>query len=155
MQVRLEFVGPGWMILSITHGQQAAQLVASYLRDTPRDLLEALVRVLHGEPEARILVEHEPDVSLLRLRLLPGELLRIEVHGPGDDGPPPEPLDEPVFRHTEPAERFAGRVLGELDGLLREGGEAGYGQRWGLHPFPRRPYDALAQVLRDRGLRPG
>ncbi|HEX6911696.1 MAG TPA: hypothetical protein VF142_14940 [Longimicrobium sp.] len=83
---------------------------------------------------------------------MPGELLRIEVHGPGDDGPPPEPLGEPVFRHTEPAERFAARVLGAFDALLREGGEAEYARRWGLYPFPRGPYDALAQLLRDRGL---
>lgn len=155
MQVRITGLDAGWMTLSLAHGEQAAELVASYLRDTPRDLLEALVRLLHGEQEARILVEHEPDVSLLRLRLLPRELLRIEVHGPGDDGPPPEPLGEPVFRHTEPAERFAARVLGEFDRLLREGGEAGYLSRWCLYPFPRRACDALARVLRDRGLRPG
>ncbi len=155
MQVRITDLEAGWLTLSLVHGEQAVELVASYLRDTPRELLEALVRLLGGEPEARIFVEHEPDVSLLRLRMLPGELLRIEVHGPGNDGPPPEPLGEPAFRHTEPAERFAARVLGEFDRLLREGGEAGYERRWGLYPFPRRPYDALTHILCERGLRPG
>lgn len=154
MYVRLEFVGPGWMALSLSDGAHKVEIVASYLRDTPRDLLESLAQLLSGQREARILVNEEPAEWLLRLRLLPGELLRMEVHGPGGDGPPPEPLGEPVFRHTERAERFAARVLGEFERLLREGGEDGYRYHWGLYPFPRRAYDSLAHILRERDVLP-
>jgi hypothetical protein len=76
------------------------------------------------------------------------ELLRVEVYGPGEDGPPPDPLTDPVFRHTEPAERFAARVRHEFERALREHGEAGYERLWGLYPFPRRAYDALGDALR-------
>jgi hypothetical protein len=150
MQVRLEMDGAGWMRLLLTHGPQSIQLAASYLHDTPRELLEALTRLLsHTPQEERVAFLFEPDEWLLRLRPLAGGLLRIEVHGPGDDGPPPEPFGEPRFRHTEPADRFAARVFGEFQRVLGEGGEADYVHRWGL-PFPRRAYDALASVLRDR-----
>jgi hypothetical protein len=149
MQVRLEFEGSGWMRVSLTHGGQAAELLASYLDDTPRELLEALVRLVRTGGEDRILFNEEPGERPLRLRVLSGGLLRIEVHPPGEDGPPPEPLGEPLFRHTEPAERFAARVAAEFARVLREGGEAAYRDRWG-YPFPRHAYDELTALLRQR-----
>jgi hypothetical protein len=155
MQARLELMGHGWLTLSLSHGEQAAELVASYLHDTPRELLEALVRLLSDEGEARVVFHQEPGEWLLRMRRFSGELLRIEVHGPSEDGPVPEPLGEPMFRHTEPAERFTARILGEFDRVLREGGEEGYARSWSLDPFPRRAYEALTHALRERGLRPG
>jgi hypothetical protein len=150
MQVRLNLEGHGWLTLSLAHGEQEVELVASYLRDTPRELLEALARLLRGGSEERIVFLQEPGEWLLRLRKLPGGLLRIEVYGPSEDGPIPEPLGEPVFRQTEPVERFAARVLGEFSRLLREGGEDEYARRWGLAPFPRRAYEALTSALGDR-----
>lgn len=149
MQVRLEMKGAGWMQLDLAHGPDEVGIFSGYLVDSPGDLLDALVRLLTAaETEARVLFNAEPGEWVLRMRMLPGRLLRVEVHGPGEDGPPPEPLGEPVFRHTEPAERFAARVWHEFHRLLREHGEDGYQRLWGMYPFPRRGYDALEAALR-------
>lgn len=148
-------VGPGWMRLMLTHGPQSVELIASYLNDTPRELLDALLRVLGREREARVILVEEPGEALMRLRVLPGELLRIETYAPTEDGPPPDDPGEPVFRHTEPAERFAARIWSELGRLLREHGEDGFHRQWGLRGFPRHEYDTLEALLRARDVLPG
>lgn len=155
MQVRMELTGPGWMRLTLAHGPRSVELIASYLNDTPRELLDALLRVLNGEREARVVLVEEPGEAVMRLRVLPGELLRIETYAPTEDGPPPGDPGEPVFRHTELAERFAARVWGELGRLLREHGEDGFHRHWGLGGFPRQEYDTLEALLRARDVLPG
>lgn len=148
MQVRLDMEGEGWLTLTLTHGPQTVQIVGGYLVDSPRDLLDALVRLMAGgEREIRVIFNQEPGEWVLRLRMLSGRLIRVEVHGPGEDGPP-EPLGEPVFRHTQPVERFASTVWHEFQRQLSEGGEAEYDHRWGLYRFPRRAFDALAVALK-------
>jgi hypothetical protein len=146
MQVRLDMEDAGWLTLTLVHGPQTVRIDGGYLVDSPRDLLEALVTLMAGgEREARVIFNQEPGEWVLRLRMLSGRLLRIEVHGPGEDGPP-EPLGEPVFRHTEPVERFASRVRDEFQRQLSEE----YDRRWGLSRFPRRAFDALGTALEIR-----
>jgi hypothetical protein len=155
MQLRLECEGEGWLTLTLAHGPQRAALLGGYLRDTPRELLESLVRLLNDSREERVLFDQEPDAWLLRLRILPGRLLRIEVHFMEGDVPPPDPPAELLFRHTEPADRFAACVFAEFERVVAEGVETDYGYWWGLHPFPCRALDSLGHVLRERNVIPG
>lgn len=155
MQLRLDFEGHGWLTLMLTHGPQRVELVGGYLLDTPADLLEAVLRLLRDGQEERVVFDQEPDLWLLRMRKLPGELLRIEVHFLEEVDPPAEELGEPLFRHTERAERFAAMLYAEYERLVGQGLEEDYGKIWGMYPFPRPALDLLAHVLRERSVIPG
>ena len=150
MQVQLDFKGAGWLTFTLTHGPQSVALYGGYLLHTPRDLLRSLVHLLNDAPEERVFFDQEPARWMLRMRLLPGRLLRIEVHFAADDDPFSDPLGEPLFRHTEPAEAFATRVYREFERLVDAGLENDYGRLWDGQPFPRDVLDSLAHLLRKR-----
>ena len=145
MQFRIASLEHGWAELVLTHGEQRAEIVASYLSDSPAELLSALVLLMRGSDEERVVFEGEPGRTVMRLRRLGGDLVRIEVSGgPGEDDDPAGP---PWFRHTEPLERLARRVHGEFARLLREIGAEGYRRGWGMYAFPERPFRELGRLL--------
>ncbi|HEV2733854.1 MAG TPA: hypothetical protein VGV85_03410 [Longimicrobiaceae bacterium] len=141
--MQFQFVSLDMLVLS--HGEQRAEIDTSYPSDSPSDLLGALVLMMRGSDEERVVFEGEPGRTVLRLRRLGGHLVRIEVSGgPGDDADPSGP---PWFRHTEPLARFAGRVHDEFARLRREVGPEGHQRGWGIYGFPERPFRELARLL--------
>lgn len=145
MLFQIRKLDQGWAELWISHGSQEGTILASYLRDSPAELLSGLVRLLRGSSEERVLFEGEPGLTVMRLRRLPGDLARIEVSGgPSEDD---DPEDPPWFRHTEPLTRFATRVHSEFGRLLRELGPDGYQRGWGMYGFPQRPFDDLGRLI--------
>lgn len=149
MQFQVRSIQNGWAEFRISHGEQQGTIIASYLSDSPAELLAALSRLLQGSRDERVIFEGEPGVTILRLRQLPGELARIEVSGgPSQDD---DPCGPPWFRHTEPLPRFARRVHAEFARLLRELGPGGYQKAWVMYGFPHHPFDRLGQLLVQHG----
>ena len=145
MKFQVRSLDQGWAELWLSHGEQEGTIIASYLSDSPAELLAALGRLIQGSREERVIFEGEPGVIVMRLRRLAGNLARVEISGgPSEDD---DPHGQLWFRHTEPLPRFARRVYAEFKRLLDELGPAGYQKAWGLYSFPQRPFDELGKLL--------
>ncbi len=147
MQFTLSLPGHGWAEANFVHGDQSYHVAISYLSDSPRELLSALVLVLRGSAAERVTFMEEPGENVLVLKRLPGDLVQIGIFYGEDWGQAKPDTDKPLFQHTMPLDRFARQVLGQFRHLLRELGPDGYEQRWRLHRFPQESFDRLQSLL--------
>jgi hypothetical protein len=132
-----ELGGTGWSHARLAFGDRSTEMIASYMTDALRDLLEAVLSLRTGATSAQVSWEEEP-----------GEFRWLFVR----DGADVEVRVLWFLRDPGGEEQIAGRVA--LDALvsavtsaarhvLEKHGEEGYLGQWVRHPFPTATLHAL------------
>jgi ankyrin repeat protein len=136
--------GYGWLDASLGACGTTVPMRVSDLSDALGDLTRRTLALLQGADEARCSWEDEPGeyrwVLTRRGDLLDLALLRfgdIAAETPDEEG-------TRLFNGQCELPWFAAQLQGQLQQLLDELGQAGYGQRWG-HGFPMREFEQLTQ----------
>jgi hypothetical protein len=142
--------GHGWARGAIALADRRIELDASYIHDTFKNLVEAMVCACKGQAEVEWVYFHEPTSTHVNLTLAAGrrvlELRRF-----------------PDFRVPRPRSGKPGTLILEGEVLLRQlvadviiagsrmvdaHGEQGYLQSW-RHPFPTRAFTDLRDLRRN------
>ena len=147
MNFTITKMGQGWTEMRLSHGRQEGTILASNIRDSPAELLSALVQLLRGSNGERVVFEAEPGYTVLNIRRLSGDMVRIEdFGGPSEDDDPNGP---PWLVVTQKVQHFARGIRSEFARLLRELGPDGYARSWGSYGFPRRSFDTRGKLLEE------
>lgn len=147
MIFRFELHDAGWATVSFVQGPTSYQTPFSYLRDSPRELAEAVVRLMRGSAEERVTFMQEPGEVVLQMRRLAGDLIHLKLFQGEDWGMADVDGGEPVFRHKLPLARFAEVVQAEFGRLMTESSPAEYQARWGF-ALPAQPLEDVRALLR-------
>ncbi|MBB4638296.1 hypothetical protein [Longimicrobium terrae] len=147
MLFHFELHDAGWATVFFAQGAASHELPFSYLRDSPRDMIEAVVRLLRGSAEERVTFMQEPGEVVLQMRRLAGDLIHLKLFEGEDWGMADVAGGEPVFRHKLPLARLPGIVEAEFGRMLRESSPADYQARWGF-AFPAQPLEEMRARLR-------
>ena len=123
----------GWAVCAITDGDSAVETVASYVTDSPEQLLIAVARLLLGEGQAEAEFEAEPTVFRWTFRR--------------DGSSVAGQVDDVLWRGRRPLAAFARVVIRAFDDVAHEHGDDGYLAMWG-RPFPRTELEALRRAWR-------
>ena len=140
-----ELVGIGWAAARITHGDQTAQITASYLSDALGDLLLAVWTLTEGETDARCTWDEEPgEYRWLFHRGGDSVYLHVQEFGELWGGRPDE-QGRTVFQGDVPLRSLVVAVAAAAVGVEKQYGHEGYRKKWVEHDFPA---DTLTQLQR-------
>lgn len=137
--------GAGWAIARIRDGSSSADITASYLHDSLRELAELARAFQRGADQGRVVFMDEPGETQLLFRRT-GDALSYEARwfdGWNSWGMYPSESFQVILSGTTTVCRFLGEVRGQMEALLQEHGLKGYKKRWGEHEFPM---DLLAEL---------
>lgn len=140
-------VGSGWADCTLADQDAEVTVLASYVAETPEELITAVARVVSSSSEARVDFEAEPTGYRLLLRRDGDDvwmrLLRLPSRWSNDLA------GTELWASRQPVDVLARAVVRCFDDVARACGEDGYHQRW-HRPFPRLELEALRAVWRAR-----
>jgi hypothetical protein len=141
-------VGRGWTECTIAIDERHTIIIASYLSDALGDLLDTVIRVVEGQPEATVSIADEPGAYRWRFfRREPDRLLIRILEFPEMWGDRPDDEGQLLFDAECRLRTFAGAVLSESQRLLEKLGREGYLGIWVQHEFPLAKQERLRQLL--------
>jgi hypothetical protein len=135
----------GWATATLECSGRTAEMTVSYLHDSLKDLLSALIALRDGAREVSVIFMDEPGEHRLTLTRIGDSEIQIVIDWFSDWQSWGLPSRAPE-RVLECKTRFAdarGQVLSTVQALLEEVGEAAYKENWIEHEFPRAAYDDL------------
>lgn len=157
---------PGWLMLTFRSGPRRLEVKCSWLSDTPRDVLRALLRLVEVSGQADICSFDERFYHVFRLRrsdaLLTIAAKRFsdvafqDIHGPlvnkadeeMDWGQVPLVRSLKARFHAEgDFKEAAGSLLRSVQDMLATAGSVETYQRWWGHPYPHAELDRLRAGL--------
>ncbi|MFE2294222.1 hypothetical protein [Streptomyces sp. NPDC059452] len=133
-----ELSGSGWATYRIADGTSEHEDSVSYCTDALADLLHAMAGLYADSPAQRVSFDLEPAELRWRLRRR-GTDVAIAVHRFPDMSTSWDLPDEAgtlSWSSTQPRGVLSHAVLEAAGTVLRIHGEAGYREKWVLHPFP-------------------
>jgi hypothetical protein len=146
-RIRLSFEGHGWLDVRIHVDSIERRMHASYIRDTPLQMIEAANLFLKGIPEASFSFEEEPG-EWRWLLVRDGDSLSIRVIYFTDARRPSKRAGEEILRADVPAHTFARALKLAIDELTKDIGDEEYEKEWGRR-FPCEAYDRLTVLLKS------
>lgn len=139
LQFSWELSGAGWATCRIADGASEHSAHVSYCTDALADLLYAMTGLYGGSTEERVSFDLEPVELRWRLRRR-GPDVAITLHqfpdGATSWGSPDDTGGTLAWSSTQPRSVLGHAVLEAAETVLRTHGEAGYQEKWMLHPFP-------------------
>ena len=113
-------------------------MAISYLHDTLKDLSSAVLTILRGAAEVKVIFMDEPGEHLLRIRRVDEPIVSLEVwwfNGWQSWG---MATSEPILRLScvTRLAHLRGQVLSALESIWQNHGAAGYLEKWCEHEFP-------------------
>ncbi|MFD4907562.1 hypothetical protein [Kitasatospora purpeofusca] len=151
MTGRIEFdwqlSGSGWATCRIADAVAEAKYVVSYCTDALADLIYGLEGMYRPDPVERVSFDLEPVEIRWVLRGV-GAGVDVSIHRFPDMSASfdaPDADGTVSWRSTQPRRRLVHAVVGAVQKVLQEHGEAGYEARWVRFPFPT---GALQDLLR-------
>lgn len=135
IKVMCNLEGRGWFVLRISDGINEVDIKASYLSDSPADIISSVRTVLDGSRFARCSCQDEPgehrfifdkNNEMINIRVL--EFTKSFNKESNDIG-------NLIFEGTDNLYTFAKRIKRQYDRLLYNHGLEGYRSIWG-YDFP-------------------
>ena len=147
--MRVDFIytldGTGWATATLIVGDQTVLMTVSYLRDSLRELANAVLHLRNGESKATVVFMDEPGEHHLLLKRV-GDDVNIEVIWFDDWASwklKPDAEPKSVFIATVPLADFLPAATKALTILLNTFGLEGYKKKWVEHEFPLAEYQKL------------
>lgn len=147
LHLNIELRGRGWLVVRFADGNEVADLEASYLTDTPRELVEATNLILQGQPEARFSTQQEPGECRAIMRRDADALTLHVLRFDQTFSRMADAAGKEVLQIATQPRAWGNAVWRALDALRQEFGLEGYEQRWG-HPFPMASFERLGAHFR-------
>lgn len=147
---RIKNLEHGWLDASLGDETHEIHVIASYIIDSPGDLVRATLSLVEGAASADCSWLNEPgEYRFLLSRAL--DSLEITVLQFEDWHPRKQDSEgQEIFRSTISQARWVRQILSEFQHLLDEHGEEGYQQRWSQQfSFPAKELMALRIWLRS------
>jgi hypothetical protein len=147
----IEYVleGHGWAQGAIVLSGRRIGLDASYIHDTFKDIVEALLMACKGQEMVERVYFHEPTSTHVHLTLADGRRVISLRRFPGLRVPRP-PLGNPgtlVAQGEVVLRQLVVDVILAGSRMIEAHGEQGYQQSW-HHPFPTRVFAELEEFRR-------
>jgi len=137
----------GWATAIIEHDGNRREMVASYLTDAVRRMLEAAVGLMRGTGTVRFGFTDEPgEHECVVTQIGPGEV-NITVYWYKDWTPPGRDTGEVVFFCNCSAIQLCEAIFVTCKRLLDEHGEEGYKSKWLKDEFPTETFERLSCLL--------
>lgn len=149
--ISYRLTGSGWAECAIQGGDHHANVIASYLSDALGGLLEAVVRLLEGQPEATASFADEPGEYRWRMVRVSSDRVALRIlEFPQLWGNRPDQEGKPLLETECRLRTFAGAVLSASQRVLEEHGADGYRERWVKHEFPLENLQRLKALLVEK-----
>jgi len=126
-------------------GEMSVSMTVSYLRDSLRELANAVLRLRNGKSKATVIFMDEPGEHHLLLKRV-GDDVKIEIIWFEDWASwklKPDTEPKSVFAATVPLSDFLLAAINALTILLNTFGLEGYKKMWVEHEFPLAEYQKL------------
>lgn len=148
LSVSYKLTGSGWAECSLEIDGQEIVTTASYLSHALERLLQSVVYLLNGQPEATASFDEEPGEYRWRFRRVDEQRISIRILWFDKLwGREPDEKGKLVFEATCRLRTFAGAVLSASQELLAEHGLEGYKLKWVEYDFPLEVQNELKQLL--------
>ncbi|MFF1510847.1 hypothetical protein [Streptomyces sp. NPDC058326] len=139
LQFSWELSGAGWATYRIADGTSEHRGHVGYCTDAFADLLYAMTGLYGNSTGERFSFDLEPVELRWRLRRRGGDV-GIAVYrfpdGATSWGSPDDTGGTLVWSSAQPRSVLSHAVMEAAETVLRVHGEAGYQEKWMLHPFP-------------------
>lgn len=152
IEVMCNLEGRGWFAIKISNGINEVEIKASYLSDSPIDLISSIRTVLDGSRDARCSFQNEPgeyrfifekNNEMISVKVL--EFFKSFNKESNDMG-------KLIFEGTDDLYTFAKRIKRQYDRLLYNHGLDGYKNIWG-YDFPASELERLNESIAAYRLR--
>ncbi|MEK7832802.1 MAG: hypothetical protein AAB401_17045, partial [Acidobacteriota bacterium] len=150
LSISYKLTGSGWAECALEIDEQGIVTTASYLSHALERLLESVVELLRGQPEATASFDEEPGEYRWRFKRIDEQTISIRILWFNKLwGREPDEKGKLVFEATCRLRTFAGAVLSASQQLFAEHGIEGYKEKWVEHDFPLKLQDELKRLLAE------
>lgn len=142
LRIRLSDPVSGTIIARVIQDETEITFAAWRITDAPRDLVDAVLVLLRGAPEARCCWQDEPGEHRWLFRRAGEEVRQRIVRFNDTFARRDDDRGELVFETCCSLTRLASQVRGEMLHLRNRMGEAAYQEAW-RYPYPAEPVAQL------------
>jgi hypothetical protein len=140
--------GSGWSRCSITFGEKACNITASYLSDALGNLVLSALGMMQGYSSITFGFDEEPGEYRWVIRRVDGNTMSLKIlEFPQLWGNEPDAAGKVLMDAVLPIEQYAKAVETTARSIFAQHGEAKYLDLWGEHAFPTAMLLLLGQSL--------
>ena len=149
VNISYKLTGAGWAECALSVDDQAIVITASYLSHALESLLQGVVEIMRGQPEARASFDEEPGEYRWLFRRIEDQTLSIKILWFDELwGNEPDEKGRIMFEAACRLRTFAGAVLAASQRVIAEHGFDGYKNEWSEeHAFPEALQMELQRLL--------